>query len=353
MYITSREKDIIELIIKTSGKHTAISIATYLHVSTRTIQRDLKSIERILQSFDLTFTRNMDKGLMIEGKNEQVFRLIQYLVSMNPVDQTPQERKLRMLLTLLQEESYKIQTLAHYLGVSITTLTTYLDELSDWLKPFHVRITRKRGVGVELIGTEADKRQALARYILQHFNEELIEILFLLRNGKYSQENVLGYFDSDYFLTIDKLVKASFSRAQPRLADSDYIGFIVHICITMQRTEAGFLMEEAIEVRNELTHEYNLIKNICIGLEKLCSVSMDKEDTVYLAVILKGSKLQAMDDLPYDSVVFGQKIKKLIRYVSAQLHVDLSNDFSLYQGLLAHMEPSLLRIKQRWDYLTR
>ena len=83
------------------------------------------------------------------------------------------------------------------------------------------------------------------------------------------RENVLGYFDSDYFLTIDRLVKASFSRAQPRLADSDYIGFIVHICITMQRTEARFLMEEAIEVTNELTHEYNLIKKICIGLEEI------------------------------------------------------------------------------------
>ena len=106
----------------------------------------------------------------------------------------PKKEKLRMLLTLLQEESYKIQTLAHYLGVSITTLTAYLDELSDWLKPFNVRITRKRGVGVELIGTEADKRKALARYILQHFNEELIEILFLLRNGKYSQRKCFGLF---------------------------------------------------------------------------------------------------------------------------------------------------------------
>ena len=80
MYITSREKDIIELIIKTSGKHTAFSIATYLNVSARTIQRDLKSIEKILHSFDLHLVRNVNKGLMIEGKNEQIFRLIQYLV---------------------------------------------------------------------------------------------------------------------------------------------------------------------------------------------------------------------------------------------------------------------------------
>ena len=112
MYITSREKSIIELIIKTSGKHTALSIATQLNVSARTIQRDLKSIEKILQSFELHLTRNIHEGLLIDGKNEQVFRLIQYLVGNHPIDQTPQERKLHLLLALLQEELYKIQVLA-------------------------------------------------------------------------------------------------------------------------------------------------------------------------------------------------------------------------------------------------
>ena len=106
----------------------------------------------------------------------------------------------------MQEESYKIQVLAASLGVSITTLTIYLDELTDWLTNFNVQITRKRGVGVELIGTEANKRKALANYFLLYFNEELIESLFLLENGKYSKEMVLYYFLPDYFLAIDRLV---------------------------------------------------------------------------------------------------------------------------------------------------
>ncbi|MFK4996648.1 HTH domain-containing protein [Bacillus sp. N9] len=54
MYITSREKEIIEFIIKTSGKHTAASIANQLRVSVRTVQRDLQAIEKVLRSFDLS-----------------------------------------------------------------------------------------------------------------------------------------------------------------------------------------------------------------------------------------------------------------------------------------------------------
>jgi mannitol operon transcriptional antiterminator len=348
MFITSREKAIIELIIKTSAKHTALSIATFLNVSVRTIQRDLKATEKVLQQFDLQLTRNTNDGLTIEGKNEQIFRLIQHLMESHPIDQTPKERKLLLLLTLLNEESYKIQTLAIQLGVSITTLNTYLDELTDWLKNLNVQLSRRRGVGLQLHGTEANKRKALANYLLLYFNEELIESLFLLEKGEFSQERILHYFIPYYVLVIDQVVNATFNSTQSQLTDSDYIGLIIHICIILQRTEAHFVQEEiGSEQDKELTEEHDLIVKICMELESKIPVTFTKEDINYLAIILKGSKIQAADAVPYDSVMLGQMVKNLIQYVSSQLNVDLTKDFSLFQGLLAHMEPSLFRIKQQ------
>ncbi|MEH7558415.1 HTH domain-containing protein, partial [Priestia megaterium] len=122
LFITSREKSIIELIIKTAGKHTALTLATFLNVSVRTVHRDLKAIESILKKFDLELIRTQDEGLMIEGKNEQIFRLIQELMKIKTTDQSPQERKLILLILLLEEgDSFKLQTLAKDLEVSITT----------------------------------------------------------------------------------------------------------------------------------------------------------------------------------------------------------------------------------------
>lgn len=347
MYITAREKAIIELIIKTSGKHTASSIAAYLHVSTRTIQRDLKAVEKILAAFKLRLERSLEKGFVIEGKNEQVFRLIQYLMGNNPVDVTPQEKKLQLLIALVQEEAFKIQALSIDIGVSMTTLTTYLDELTDWLRRFHVSISRKRGVGIDLIGSESAKRKALAQYILLHFHEELFESLFLLEKDKYEQELVLHYFFPDYLQAIDRLVNRMFGSSQLRLADSDYIGLIVHICITMQRTEEFPFLQGDIEFSEELTNEYQLIMEIGKDLEEMFPIKFLKEDYTYLAVILKGSKLQEADEIPYDSIVLSKLVKTLIEDISSQLHVDLTNDFSLFQGLLAHLEPSIYRIKQQ------
>jgi mannitol operon transcriptional antiterminator len=115
----------------------------------------------------------------------------------------------------------------------------------------------------------------------------------------------------------------------------------------MHRTEDEFLLEDEVVYSNELTNEYNLICKMCQELERMCAVSFTKEDLIYLAIIFKGSKLQAVDAVPYDRVVLNQMVKNIILDVSSQLHVDFTNDFSLFQGLLAHLEPSLFRLKQK------
>ena len=345
MFITSREKAIIDLIIKTSAKHTVTSIATYLNVSVRTIHRDLKAIEKILDQFQLKLIRATNDGLSVDGKNEHVFRLIQKLLAIKPTDQTPQERKLQLLIVLLEEEeSFKIQSLASHLGVSMTTLTTYLDELAEWLERFNIRLTRKRGVGVQLYGLETDKRKALSDYFILFFNEELIESLFLVETGNFFKGEVLHYLPSTYLLEIDKLVSSTINKGKSRLADSDYVRLIVHISITMQRTERNPLSDDGVECPSELKEEYSLIEQVCKELENKFSVVFTKKDICLLAVILKGSKLQEAELIEYDRVMLGQMIKNLIHDVSTELQVDLRNDFSLFQGLLAHMVPSIFRL---------
>lgn len=349
MYITSREKAIIEFIIKTSGKHTALSIASSLNVSARTIQRDLKAVEKIVSEFGLTLTRNVNQGLVIEGKNEQIFRLIQHLTSSEPIDELPQEKKLRLLLAILEEDVYKTQVLAGYLGISTATLTAYLDELAEWLSRFQVSLTRKRGVGVELHGTEANKRIALAHFLLQYFHEELIEKLFLLDKGKLGEDRILHYFEADDLRHVNSIIQTVFKGAPARFADSGYLEIVLHTCITLKRALSGFPVERKDLPETEVTVEYGLIQEVTSRLGQTFDSAFSEGDILYLARILKGAKWSGAEAFPYDSIVLAQMIRNVIKSVSEQLHVDLNKDFSLFQGLLAHMEPSLYRIKQNME----
>ncbi|MGF2614206.1 transcription antiterminator [Rossellomorea vietnamensis] len=350
MLITSREKSIIDLIIRTSGKHTVATLSDYLHVSGRTIQRNLKSVEKILKEYDLELKRTTNEGLFIEGRNEQIFRLIQKLTDIVPTDETPEERKLHLLVTLLHEGPYfKKQVLANQLGISTATLTVYLDELAIWLSKFSVVITRKRGVGVEVAATEANKRHALAAFFLVHFYEDIIESLYLIQKGQHLNEMVLAYFSPEYLLLADQAANPLLSKEQTKLIDSDYTGLIVHICLTIQRIQNGFILEEANVQKIQYDHEYQVMKKICDELREILSVPISSSDVHFLSVVLKGSKVQAADSIDYDSILLGQHIKKVILEVSSKLNVDLSDDFSLYQGLIAHMEPSIFRLKQRME----
>lgn len=349
MFITFREKSIIELIVRTSGKHTVHSLSSYLDVSARTIQRDLKSVGKMLQQFELTVERTGDEGLFVAGKNEQVYRLIQNLATASPADETPEERKLKLLVILLHEGPFfKRQMLASRLGISTATLAAYLDDVTDWLGKFSVGLSRTRGVGVEVDGEEANKRHALGSYVLAYFYEEMIESLYFLQQGKNQGEKVLGYFSPEYLAVVDQLVDQKINKEQTRLADSDYMGLVVYSCLSLQRTEAGFMLP-AERAESDPGNEFRLMKNVGKELEEQLSVGWTTADVHFLAMILKGSKVQTADLAYYDSVLLGRMIKNLIRDVSGQLHVDLIDDFSLYQGLLAHMGPSIFRLNQKLE----
>ncbi|MCI1858875.1 MAG: BglG family transcription antiterminator [Sporolactobacillus sp.] len=351
MFITSREKTIIELLIKTGGRHTSLSIATYLQVSVRTIHRDLKNVEKILTDFHLKLVQQADHRLEIAGSDEAVFKLAQVLSQSKPLDLSTKERKLLLLLQLLQaREPLKAGVLSMDLGVSTTTVQSYLADLADWLKDFNVDLRRKRGVGMSLSGYERAKRKALGNFFLCYFNEELIEAMFSLSHPDNLQNHLLlHYFKPIYLIEIDRAIKENITLLDAELADSDYVGFMVHVGIALQRFEQGFALTAAdggshAWRTNEEAHPF--IEKIAGVFTRRLSIVLPEREKYFLADILKGSRLQHAESVYYDRPITGKDVKKLIQRISNQIHVDLTGDFSLFQGLMAHLEPSLFRIRK-------
>lgn len=351
MFMTAREKAIVELIIKKNGRHSIASIADYLHVSTRTIQRDLKSIEKTLIPFELTIEN--DNGLSIVGTNQNIYRLIQELIKFNPIDLSLEERRLLAYIKLLDSDGpIKLAPLAKEMGVSITTLGTDLDDLTDWLKKYEIILDRKKGVGVEIIGREKEKRKALVSYLLIYFHNELIDNLFLLSSDQIPSDRILFCLKKEYLKVIDKVVYQYINRIELKLADSDYIAFIIHICIALQRIEKGYHLSERIQdielIKN--SEEYSILTHIQNDLYEKLSIKMNDYELYFLVSVLKGSKIVEPENTYYDRVFISRSVKKMILDVSGQLNVDLSVDFSLFQGLMAHMEPTIYRLSKGLTY---
>ncbi len=313
MIITAREKSIIELILKKSGFHSVSSIADYLQVSKRTIQRDLRNIEKLLKQFDLSIEN--ESGLSINGTYQNIYRLIQTITTIKPFDYSLEERRLLELIKLFDaNEPIKLAPFSKDLGVSITTLNTDLDELSKWLLNYEVGIEKKKGVGVELTGLEESKRKALVSYIMINFKDELFDHLFWLTINKLQVEKIMYYFKTDYLNAL-------------------------------QRIQKGFTISKQMQLTDPLkmSDEHFLVNEICKKLYDLYSIKIPSEEIMYLTTILRGSKLVTPDEMYFEKVQFSRSIKELIQQVSQQLNVDLINDFTLFQGLLNHLETTIYR----------
>ena len=76
MLLSTREKEIIEILIKYHGQYVTIyDIAQQLAVSSRTIHRELKQIESYLSTFSIQLERANKKGIRLSGEANNIRRL--------------------------------------------------------------------------------------------------------------------------------------------------------------------------------------------------------------------------------------------------------------------------------------
>src|SRR5690625_6848427 len=79
LYISGRERKIVEALLKARQAITMSELASELEVSNRTIHRDLINVEEILSKFDLTLGRKSGSGLEMFGHEEDKESLALYL----------------------------------------------------------------------------------------------------------------------------------------------------------------------------------------------------------------------------------------------------------------------------------
>ena len=94
MLLSTREKEMIALLIKYHGQYITIhDIAQQLAVSSRTIHRELKGVESYLTSFSLTLERANKKGLRIAGADSDLNDLKQSIAQLQTIDLSVEEQK--------------------------------------------------------------------------------------------------------------------------------------------------------------------------------------------------------------------------------------------------------------------
>lgn len=361
--ITSRQKEIIHMIAENhSNKPITISqIAERLNISTRTVLRDMSSIEYWLDQNDFQFIKKPGIGLMLNESLENKKYIIE-LLQEEKIDReySKKERKLLILSRLLtSKEPIKSYYFIKTLKISEGTLNNDFIEVGDWLENFSINLIRKPGSGCYLEGSEKDFRNAYIHLIYESYEEE--EILNLVRNvGKNiksnftiefnSEERLLNLIDKSIIKKVEKTLTYEMKELGMNLSDSAYIGLVVHISLAIQRIKNNEKIIMDPEILNELKEleQFSMAKKIGMAIAKELEIEMPMDEVGYITMHIKGSKLRLSNKnnhFELDDVELMGITKKLIKLGEIEFGISLTNDERLLKDLMNHLGPSICRVK--------
>ncbi|MFC6604645.1 BglG family transcription antiterminator [Ectobacillus funiculus] len=358
MYISARERQILEILLSTTDELTVKELADTIQVSVRTIHRDLKNLEDVLKEYDLSLLKKSGVGVQVSGSEQRVNDLKIFLFSLSHIEYTPEERQTIILCALLEaKDAIKLVGLANDLNVTVATVSNDLNKLEERLQTVELSLIRKRGYGVEIQGSESAKRRAMSSMISEHIDES--EFLALVRENiqrKSTQqtdsisERLLGLVEKKKLLIVEQVIKDISEELSYSMADSAYIGLVVHLALAIERILQGEnITIDPVYLENlQSTPEYKIAENIIKQLETVFQVDIPTAEIGYITMHLHGAKLRhdkeyLIEDSSFQIAI---KTKHLIQYVGEQLHQDLTSNRSLFEGLVVHLKPALYRIKQ-------
>lgn len=358
-YLTGRERELLLHLLHYQEVKPVAEIAEEINVSSRTIHRDLDKLEGWLAGEQVELERRTGSGVRLKGAEENIEEIKLRLQRPAVIEYTPDERRTLLICLILESDGpVKLTALGAELKVTIATISQDLDKLKDWLELFSLTLVRRRGYGVEVQGTEAAKRRAMSSLIAENVEEK--ELLSSIRHHIYERnvqteqgrvaERLLDMVGENHWSTVEQVLSNMQDQLPQNFADSAYIGLIVHLTLAIERISVG----ESIDINTDYmenlreTKEFAIAEAIIQKLERVLELSIPEAEIGYITMHLRGAKLRAPveNQLEVERLPVAMKAKALIQEMERLTGEPLGKNHSLYEGLVAHLEPALYRLSE-------
>lgn len=359
MKISARLRKIIIALLEENNPISLKYLAEKIDVSKRTIQRELDMLPKILDAHRLTFMTKTGVGIWIEGEVSCKRELLRELKNDTSIDLTDKDaRRKRLILEILKEKGLK--KLFYYSSmfeVSETTIATDLETIEDWFQKYDLKIVRKPGSGVEIEGSENSYRKAIRAFIHENIDTEIIKKAYnedyeMHRYSKSTRfSKMLPILNENLLKGVVNCISSMDSSRVLTLTENSYMGLILHITIAMDRIIKGEVMENNLDRAgiNKEDEDYQLAHRIAQELEKELKVEIPEVEIAYICLHIKGSKHEKIQlgdrSLLDNNREIQQLINKMIDAFDDKQTFFLKRDDEFIQGLLAHLQPTLIRLK--------
>lgn len=365
--ISTRQKEILIKLCSENDYITIASIAQDIGVSSRTILRELEEIEKWLSEKNIQLEKKTGVGIKLGNSLEEKEELLEIIEKENSIKIfTPKERQIIIASELLQNnEPIKLYYLTKILFVSEGTISNDLDKVEEWLKIYNLNLVRKPGLGIYIEGIEKHKRRAIVNLIYENVEEKQL-LNFVQSNITKSTDQagtieiktrnrLLNLIDQDTIRKLEELIYKAEKTMGYKLADSAYVGLIVHLALAIKRIKNNEKISMDKEFLRELkkNSEFLIAKGIAKNISEFFNIEIKEDEIGYITMHLMGSKTRSLsgsiESISISAFELVKIAREMIKVAEAETGCFLGNNEKLLSGLVNHLNPTIKRIKMNMD----
>ncbi len=300
MEITSRMKQILQVLLRESAAVSVKYLAEQIGVSRRTVQRELESVDGALKDYHLKFMSKTGVGIWIEGSEQEKERLLALCSAGDDYDvSNREERRKRLILEILKEKGLrKLYYYSSQFDVSEATVSADLEAVEGWLAHYGLIVSRKPGSGISISGSEENYRRAIRGFIDENIDTKMMREVYGEDGYDFSayralKKSSIGQILNDDIVrrVMDCITRMGDNKVLT-LTENSYVGLIIHLSIAINRIRKNEVIDDDENWKQNLAEDedYELAKVIVHELEQEFQIDIPKVEISYICLHLKGAK---------------------------------------------------------------
>lgn len=358
-HFSERLKRILKILLELeAGQFISMeALAEQLQVSRRTVFREIDGLDALLSTYGVSLVSRPGKGIRLAADEKDRAHLFEALSFAGGQIQNKEDRRRLLLYELLQNPGgTKLIVHASRFQVSETTISNDVEALKPWLERFHL----KTGRSGKVIGSEKDMRRAMSELIHESIVSEPVE--FLKAESLYDKLFQIGQETGIMKLLNQRILHEVLEVFEEHASElgldqyeqTSYISLIIHLVIAIERIEKGEAIVGTLPVQVDLSQA----KALASVLEEALDLTFPPAEIGFIALHLQGARRSSLAFEPpviqakaesEAEIRDTQSVAVIANSVAAAygepLASLLASDPQYMQGLIAHLEPTLIRLE--------
>lgn len=347
MNFTQRQIRIFRILLDLEDGQTisTTEMASRIKVSRRTLFRELETVRLILDQYNLSLVTR--PGLALQGDSSLIARDLDGRQAPEALDRD--ERQDMLLYELLRsEEKEKLVVYAARFQVSEATISHDLEDLQKRLKQWDLKLSKDGTVS----GSEESRRQAMASLLRDGVEYKTVDYLDpdTVLEQIFSGSAIFSLLNQDILRRVLDLFSSQREElGLSRFEQNSYIGLVIHLVIALDRIQSGESSGDIIEGLPDLEESRQDAAKIAALMEEEFELTFPASEIDAIALHLRGAKVNASNAegiLDHDQNEILELARLFVESFPASDAAQLSTDPQFIQGLLSHLEPTVIRLKK-------